>query len=35
MREFSTMPVAKFLKCGAVIHERDGGPRPRYRLEVT
>ena len=32
--EFATIPVTKFLKREAVMQERDGKPRPRYRLEV-
>jgi hypothetical protein len=34
MKEFSTMPVTKFLECENVMQERDGQNRPRYRLEV-
>jgi hypothetical protein len=33
MHEFSTMPVVDFL-AEIVVQERDGEPRPRYRLEV-
>ena len=33
MHEFSTMPVVDFL-AEIVDQERDGEPRPRYRLEV-
>jgi hypothetical protein len=28
------MPATEFLKCDPVIQERDGKPRPHYRLEV-
>jgi hypothetical protein len=35
MKEFSTIPVTKFLKREDVMQERDGVPRPRYRLEVS
>jgi hypothetical protein len=34
MKEFSTIPVTKFLKREVVMQERDGTPRPRYRMEV-
>jgi hypothetical protein len=34
MKEFSTMSVGDFL-AKAVEQERDGKPRPRYRLEVS
>jgi hypothetical protein len=33
MHEFSTMPVVDFL-AKIVEQERDGKPRPRYRLEI-
>jgi hypothetical protein len=33
MHEFSTMPVVDFL-AKIVVQERDGKPRPRYRLEI-
>lgn len=33
MHEFSTMPVVDFL-AKIVVQERDGRPRPRYRLEI-
>jgi hypothetical protein len=33
MQEFSTMPVVDFLD-KIVVQERDGKPRPRYRLEI-
>ncbi len=35
MKEFATMPVVKFMRCGALVHERNGLPRPRYHLEVA
>jgi hypothetical protein len=35
MEEFGTMDVVEFLQCRDVMQERDGEPRPRYRLEVT
>ena len=35
MKEFATIPVTKFLKREAVIQERNGKPRPRYRLEIA
>jgi hypothetical protein len=35
LHEFSTIPVTKFLKSDDVKQERDGKPRPRYRLEVA
>jgi hypothetical protein len=35
MREFSTMPATEFLEREDVIQERDGTPRPRYRLETV
>jgi hypothetical protein len=33
MHEFSTMPVVDFL-AKIVVQERDGKPRPRYRVEI-
>jgi|GEM_PF-2985915 hypothetical protein len=35
MKEFGTMDAVEFLQCRDVIQERDGKPRPRYRLEVA
>ena len=34
MKKFATMPLGKFMRCGALVQERDGQHRPRYCLEV-